>query len=172
MDESKDEEFEPPQSYHERSNSLLATLVYHCITALLLRSHRVKSRTSAPAIEPALNRPPLPAKPQPILGPIIALLQYYSFVSDLHRTLSSIRSQLQVAGIPSRLDMKPVGDDIADVLTRSDLLAESETANAAAPVTTLDGKVNNLETSANAFFAEREELLRVKGEATVSILDR
>lgn len=108
-----------------------------------------------------------PLKPPPVLGPVISLLQYDSFIQRFKRILSDIHSGLVSVGMPCEVGLQAMGDDIAQVLARSALLSQPVSENGGLQPSG-DGRPT-LDFSMSLLMSEREDLLRVNGEASIRI---
>ncbi|KAG8949261.1 hypothetical protein FRC04_008863 [Tulasnella sp. 424] len=159
-----------------RRNAAIANLVRHTLVILLIRSHRVAVRARAQRNRTALPNQGFPQlqlptslKQEPILGPVISLLQYDSFVTRLRFILGNIRKSLTAASVACDVDFNPVGDDIGDVLARSALFSGSETSDLNSGLSSLSEVRPTLESSLNALMHDRDNFLKVNGEATIRV---
>lgn len=177
--ESDDYDSSPrgPNTAQEQWNSAIASLIHHSLVILLLRAHRsiaqAKSQRKdglAPnSTAAALAQSAFPLKAQPILGSIISLLQYHSFTSRLRRILNDISTGLKEAGMANEVDMTSVGDDLKEVLARSALLLdESDGLPEPSPLQ----HQPTPDTALSYLMMERENLLRLSGEATLRVAGR
>ncbi|KAG9049505.1 hypothetical protein FS837_009985 [Tulasnella sp. UAMH 9824] len=159
-----------------RRNAAIANLVLHTLVILLIRSHRVAVRARAQRSRTALpnqgfphQQLPTSLKQEPILGPIISLLQYDSFVTRLKTILGNIQKSFKAASVACDVDFSPVGDDIGEVLARSALFSGSDTSDSASGLSSLSEVRPTLETSLSALMHDRENFLKVNGEATIRV---
>lgn len=159
-----------------RRNAAIANLVLHTLVILLIRSHRVAVRARAQRSRTALpnqgfphQQLPTSLKQEPILGPIISLLQYDSFVTRLKTILGNIQKSFKAASVACDVDFNPVGDDIGEVLARSALFSGSDTSDSVSGLSSLSEVRPTLETSLSALMHDRENFLKVNGEATIRV---
>ncbi|KAG9017957.1 hypothetical protein FRB90_012843 [Tulasnella sp. 427] len=159
-----------------RRNSSIANLIRHTLVILLIRSHRVaararaqRSRTVLPSQNLLQQQLPTSLRQEPILGPIISILQYDSFVNRLKNILENIQRSLRAASVACDLNFNPVGDDIGEVLANSALFSGTETSDPASGILSLSDVRPTLETSLSALMHDRENFLRVNGEATIRV---
>lgn len=164
------------QEHLVRRNAAIANLVRHTLVILLIRSHRVavraraqRSRTTLPNQGFPQQTLPTSLKQEPILGPIISLLQYDSFVTRLKSILGNIQKSFKAASIACDVDFNPVGDDIGEALSRSALFSGLDASDSTSGLSSLSEVRPTLETSLSALMHDRENFLKVNGEATIRV---
>ncbi|KAG8902431.1 hypothetical protein FRB99_004494 [Tulasnella sp. 403] len=164
-------------SSNEARNSCVAQLVYNLLIILLIRRHRANARAQtqrseflAAGLPPNVNHHLIAATITPILGPVISLLQFDSFILRIRRVFDDISKHMRSAGIPCEIEINPVGDDIKDVLYKGALFSETDSAKPHMS-TAMDVRPT-LESSMMALLNERDDLLKVNGEATLRLANR
>ncbi|KDQ12733.1 hypothetical protein BOTBODRAFT_34193 [Botryobasidium botryosum FD-172 SS1] len=88
----------------------LCDLILPCLTLLLIRSHR--SRKTAPQTGPQVAQTRRPR----ILAPVISMLQYYTFVTEMHAQVQNVHKGLAEAGIDVDVHWVGVGQSAEEVL--------------------------------------------------------
>ncbi|KAG8959702.1 hypothetical protein FRC03_007619 [Tulasnella sp. 419] len=192
LDDKLDEDGAPTRGEPNARNSALASLIYHSLIMLMLRSHRIKhqyqsqktspfgafplskptpgSQQPAAAVGTAGALPPF--VPPPILAPVISLLQYTSFINRLKHMFNNLKRECARVGMECEVDMTSVGDDIKDVLSKAELVQPSDkdvaletgiAGSRSAAGAAITGKTGKTGVQ------EREELLKVGGEAILRI---
>ncbi|KAG9015448.1 hypothetical protein FRB94_000052 [Tulasnella sp. JGI-2019a] len=162
-----------PVSAAASRNGAIAGLILNTFSILLVRSHRVLHKAQSLRSDStgmvAHYGPQLAAymTMRPILAPVVSLLQYDSLITRMRRTLNNLSSELNKAGIPCEAQLRAVGDDVREVLVRGALMSEFDVDGQAIPL--LSDSIPTLEGSIAALTSEREELLRVSGEASLKI---
>lgn len=143
-------------------------MVYHTLVILLVRTHRAVGRMKARTrellstgqnVSSVASSTRLPH----ILNPVIALLQYDSFVTRLRRIFGDISSQLKHVGIACETNLTAVSDDVHAILARAALLPGGDSSGSSSDI-----RPPSLETSVQALLAGREEV-KVNGEATLRV---
>lgn len=172
-DETDDPQTPESSESPESRNSAIAGLILGTFPILLVRSHRVLHKAQSLRSDAtgmvAHHGPQLAAymAMRPILAPVVSLLQYNSVVTRMRRILNNLSAELNAVGIPCESELRAVGDDVREVLVRGALMSEFDVAGQSAPL--LSDSIPTLESSIAALTSEREELLRVSGEASLRV---